>query len=83
MTPTRLGRALALALLAAGCAPPEPAEERLALEPAAYDELDGWAADDHAAALALFLGSCDHWAKRAAGDAIGRATAFGTAGDWA
>src|SRR5881275_2421229 len=27
-------------------------------EPVAFDELDGWAADDHAAAFAAFMASC-------------------------
>src|SRR5436309_11100323 len=27
-------------------------------EPVAWDELDGWAADDHAAAFAAFMASC-------------------------
>jgi membrane-bound lytic murein transglycosylase A len=83
MTPAQFVGALALAALVAACLPPAPVEERLVLEPATYQDLDGWDADDHAAALPLLLASCERWAKRDAGDAVGREPAFGNAGDWA
>jgi len=60
----RLRSPLALALiLAAGSALAEPAPGPLrlpdtALEPIAFADLDGWAADDHAKAFAAFRTSC-------------------------
>lgn len=57
----RFGSLVALALVLAGCAdrePAEPPEPRVTLEPVAFEALDGWAADDHEAALRTFERSC-------------------------
>jgi peptidoglycan lytic transglycosylase A len=65
------GLALSAALiLGAGAAAAQPAPEpfRLsdtALEPIAFADLDGWAADDHANAFAAFRTSCAPLARRA------------------
>ncbi|MBM3583668.1 MAG: murein transglycosylase [Alphaproteobacteria bacterium] len=78
---------LVLTLALAACetpeAPPEEAEPALTLEPIGFADLAGWAADDHAAALATFLPGCARWAKKDPTAAIGRAPAYGTAADWA
>src|SRR5438105_15930783 len=58
-----------LLLLLAGAARAVPAPGPLtlpdtALEPLAFGELEGWAADDHAAAFATFRASCAPLARR-------------------
>src|SRR5712692_9711698 len=63
------GSAVALILLA-GSALAEPAPGPLklpdtALEPVAFADLDGWAADDHAPAFATFKASCAPLLRRA------------------
>jgi len=64
MIATRAARffVLPLCLLAATAAPrAEPGSLKFpdaALEPSAWSRLDGWSADDHAAAYATFLASC-------------------------
>jgi membrane-bound lytic murein transglycosylase A len=60
----------AVLILAAGSAVAEPAPGPLklpdtALEPIAFGDLDGWAADDHAKALATFRASCAARLRRA------------------
>jgi membrane-bound lytic murein transglycosylase A len=79
----RLTRVVVALALGACVTPPEvPEEPVLELRRTSFDELAGWAEDDHAAALALFLPSCARWAKREPADAVGRAEAYGTAADW-
>jgi membrane-bound lytic murein transglycosylase A len=68
------GPGLAAALiLSAGAALAEPAPGPLklpdtALEPVAFGDLDGWAADDHALAFSTFRASCAPLLRRAAPD---------------
>src|SRR5436305_468666 len=61
------GVVLLLALAGAARALPVPGPLTLpdtALEPLAFGDLDGWAADDHAAAFATFRASCAPLARR-------------------
>ncbi len=62
---------------------PSPEPDRLVLLPASFDRLEGWSSDDHGAALAAFLKSCDRWqhvpAERPLASSLPR---FGTHGDW-
>lgn len=62
--------------------PPPPPEPAASLTPAAFADLDGWVADDHAAALAAFRRSCERLTAKPAGDAAGRETWAGRVGDW-
>ena len=78
--------ALAAAASAGREAPPaepaEPAAAVLRLEPLEFAALDGWAADDHGAALATFLVSCGALENKDPGAAMGGDAAFGLVGDW-
>src|SRR5437016_3854978 len=63
--------ALLLLMLAATAAFAQPVPPPLkladsALEPLAWNDLEGWAADDHAAALATFRASCAPLLRRPA-----------------
>ncbi|HZD24641.1 MAG TPA: murein transglycosylase A, partial [Alphaproteobacteria bacterium] len=62
--------------------PAPPAEKRVSLEPAAFGDLPGWAADDHAAGLAAFAESCKRIARWPENHAMGGDGIAGTAGDW-
>ena len=92
-----LGLALSLFLVAA-CAPfvtPKPPEAKptvkLSLAHASFADLDGWADDQHGAALGTFLNSCA-WIEKlpderpmggaVVGDAAGGGGYAGTAADW-
>ncbi len=74
MTPRKLAIvALAIAGLAVAALlawwlwpAPEPVADRLVLEPAAFNELNSWAGDDHAQALAAFVQGCPKTVLRAA-----------------
>lgn len=68
--------AVALCALAAACAPTPPAEETASFSPATFADLPGWAADDHAAALAAFRVSCPVLSKRGAGEGFGGAAVW-------
>lgn len=70
--PARLAAGAALAAMTAACAPgpppaPSVADGTLALQPASFARLAGWAEDDHGAALAAFRLSCQAIARRATG----------------
>ena len=71
---------LFLLLFLATCAGPAP--PRLTLEPARFSDLPGWRQDHVAHALTAFSRSCDAFAKRDAGAAIGPAALHLIAGDW-
>jgi len=67
-TRTSVGRIAAAAILIAGASVAAPAQGQLIdplnipdtqLEPMRWSDLDGWAADDHDAALAVFRASCE------------------------
>jgi len=75
---------LALALALAACAPEPPTVEPaplLGLQPATFDELDGWQEDDPRDALSAFLRSCRALETRGQGP-IGPDPAFGDLADW-
>ena len=61
------------ALILASCAttPEKPAREHLSLTPASFSDLDGWADDDHAAALTAFIHSCHALENKAADASMG------------
>lgn len=60
----------------------EPKGGELRLAPAAFADLPGWEADDHSAALAAWLRSCERIRRLPAGEPLGGAGFAGTAGDW-
>ena len=63
--------------------PPEKEEpDRLVLRPVSFRDLPGWAADDHAAALAAFGRSCAALAGRDAAEPLDYASLGGRVGDW-
>ncbi len=72
---------LLAALGIAACAPRVP-EDRIALEPASFDDLPGWRADDPRHALAALKRSCDRHLARPAEAAVGPFAVGGRAGDW-
>jgi membrane-bound lytic murein transglycosylase A len=61
---------------------PPMAPKALIFEAVPYAALAGWAADDHAAALAAFRLSCAAWAKRKADRRSGAGGLDITIGDW-
>ena len=76
---------LALApILMPACAPqPEPEEpDRLALRAVSFDELSGWEADDHGAALGALQRSCASLEERADDEPLDIAALGGRVGDW-
>ena len=76
---------LAVLVVLAACAAPEqpvPPPPELRLEAVAFAELDGWAGDDHAAALDAFRISCAAIMKRNASEPMGGNLAMGRTGDW-
>lgn len=77
---TRLVAVLAL-LVVAACAPQYPAD-RFELEPATFDELQGFGADDADAALKSFLGSCEAFRKKAPDDLVGSGKLMAEASVW-
>jgi membrane-bound lytic murein transglycosylase A len=60
----------------------EPAEDRLVLEPARFEELQGWGEDAVAEALPALLRSCERISNLPDGAEMGGAGFAGTAGDW-
>ena len=54
----------------------------LELAPASFAELDGWAGDDHAAALATYVISCDQIERKDATAPMGGSASMGLAGAW-
>lgn len=61
---------------------PPPAEPELVLEPAAFEDLPGWKADDLSEAMPALLASCRVLARRPLSDPLGPDGLAGTAGDW-
>lgn len=55
---------------------------RLALIPVAFEDLSGWADDDHAAAAAALRRSCERWQRLPDDRPVGRNGIAGTVGDW-
>ena len=64
-----------------GCAP-QPQPDRLVLRPASFQDLPGWDADDHGAALQAFLRSCTALEERADDAPLDIGSLGGTVGDW-
>jgi membrane-bound lytic murein transglycosylase A len=58
-----LGVAALLLLLLASCAPKVPPPDRLVVQKARFADLEGWASDGQAAALAAFVRSCPRLEK--------------------
>ncbi len=86
----RLAVLVAATLTLAACAGPgKPAVQHeedgpliLHLAPAEFSQLDGWAGDDHAAALATYVISCDKIEAKAADAPMGGSASMGLAGAW-
>lgn len=70
---------LGVGVLAVALVPPP---RGLALEPVAFGRLDGWAGDDHPAALLSFLKSCDRLERLDPDTLYGRGPAARTGRDW-
>ncbi|HWK46872.1 MAG TPA: MltA domain-containing protein [Stellaceae bacterium] len=70
-----------LALTACHNAPP-PEPDALVVRPASFADLPGWAADDPAAALPVFLKSCAVLLKQPDDQAIGPGDVAGKVADW-
>ena len=64
-----------------GCAP-QPEPDRLVLRPASFQDLPGWEADDHNAALQAFLRSCAALEERADDAPLDIGSLGGRMGDW-
>ena len=94
----RLAAAVALALVTAGCGTietttrqvydPEPdtsfgEEPALTLRAQPFEEIEGWADDDHSGALPALIQSCERWAILPPDRAIGPGGLAGTVADWA
>lgn len=75
------GAVILLSLLA-GCIAVPPPPARLTLTPARFASLEGWQADDVAAALPVFLKSCAAFDKLADAASIGPPELRSTAADW-
>ncbi len=83
--PLRAATALCFAIplaLQACIGTDEPPDPALVLVPADYGTLDGWAEDDHAAALAAFRRSCDALANRQETDPLDIAPVGGLVKHW-
>jgi membrane-bound lytic murein transglycosylase A len=86
----RLAVLVAATLTLAACAGPgKPVVQHeedgpliLDLAPAEFSQLDGWAGDDHAAALATYVISCDKIEAKAADAPMGGSASMGLAGAW-
>jgi membrane-bound lytic murein transglycosylase A len=63
------------------CAPP-PAVPKLELQPAGFERLEGWGADDPSGALLAFRRSCTALRSRAASDPMSTEPAFGQVREW-
>lgn len=75
----RLALVLAVAMLAACAGGPRTDPAYVSPD---FRVLDGWATDDHAAALPALLRSCERFRTYSDGRPIGGLTVAGTAGDW-
>jgi membrane-bound lytic murein transglycosylase A len=63
--------------------PAPPSQKGLSFRAVAFSELDGWAADDHGAALAAFLRSCERFGRWPGQRSLsGRGGIGGRARDW-
>lgn len=74
----------AVVILMQACAPgPEKAEtDRLALRAVSFDDLPGWEADDHSAALGALQRSCTALDERVDDEPLDIAPLGGRVGDW-
>ncbi len=75
--PVLIGLGLGLWFVTKPSPPP-----RLALVPAAFDDLAGWADDNHAAAVTALARSCARWRRLPADRPLGRGGIAGTVADW-
>lgn len=75
-------------MLASACSPSEPEPEAgeaapvFELRPVAFDDLEGWAADDVGLMLPAFLASCAVLERRSSDAPLGKRPEFGTVADW-
>lgn len=70
-------------LLTQRVAGPAPSRDPvLSFRPVAYEKVPGWKADNHAAALAPFLKSCEKLRQRPADQALGEEAEMGRVRDW-
>lgn len=74
----------AVVILVQGCAPqPEqPEPDRLVLRAVSFQDLPGWEADDHSAALGALQRSCTALEERADDEPMDTAALGGRVGDW-
>ena len=75
---------IAVLVLAQACAIDReaPIEDRLVLEPVTFQDLPGWEADDHGAALGALRRSCEALRTRSDAEPLDIAALGGTVGDW-
>ena len=78
----RAAAVLAAVFLLSACAPAPPPADRLALTPASFARLAGWADDAHAAAIAPLRRSCARLARAADERAVGPQAVGGRVKDW-
>jgi membrane-bound lytic murein transglycosylase A len=85
----RRPRVLLACLLVSACAAGRPSEApapepqpSFGLRPVAFDQLNGWRADDPREALSAFVRSCPDLARAAGAAPIGADPRFGQGGDW-
>ncbi len=64
------------------CAAVDKEKAPLVLKPAGFNDLPGWARDDHGQVLAAFSKSCERILKRDPSDQFGPDEVGGTYGDW-
>ncbi len=84
------GLAAAFLFIVAACAsreapvavPDGGSGDALRLDAVDFADFEGWSSDDHGAALATFLISCDALERRDSSAAMGGEDVFGTVGDW-
>lgn len=62
---------------------PTPAADALRLIPAGFGALNGWAGDDHRAALDALARSCARFSRQPASRPVGPEALFGRMADWA
>ncbi|MBI3516613.1 MAG: murein transglycosylase A [Proteobacteria bacterium] len=84
----RLLASLGVALLVAACTPTPaptsapPAPDHLDLTPVGFTALDGWSADDQAAALPALQRSCERLARQTDERSVGPDAVAGTVAEW-